>query len=94
MLDTASDDFPNPAPEGVPYAYWNFGSKDHKSWEGAKENGKLNELPGNHSAFYTPIIEPTLKEGVDATAIAAMTFLKVGDDAAHRAQEGSQRTHG
>lgn len=92
MLDTVSDDFPNLAPEGVLYAYWNFGSEDYKSWEEAKENGKLNELPGNHSAFYAPIIEPTLKAGVDAMAIAALAFLKVRDDAAHRVQEGSQHT--
>lgn len=74
-LDTASDDFPNLTPKGIPYAYWNFGSEDHKTWEEAGKNGKLNELPGNHSAFYAPLIEPTLKAGIDAMAIAALTFL-------------------
>ena len=31
-LDTAADDFCLLAPEGVPYAYWNFGSEDHVKW--------------------------------------------------------------
>jgi amidohydrolase len=77
-LDTASDAFPNLAPEGVPYAYWNFGSEDHSTWERARKEGKLNELPGNHSAYYAPLIEPTLKAGIDAMAIAALTFLTAG----------------
>ncbi|KAE8440945.1 hypothetical protein EG329_006184 [Mollisiaceae sp. DMI_Dod_QoI] len=83
-LDTASDDFPILAPKGVPYAYWNFGSEDHDTWEKAKRNGKLNELPGNHSAFYAPLIEPTLKAGIDAIAIAALTFLNTDDVSSRR----------
>ena len=74
-LDTASDDFSILALKGVPYAYWNFGSTDHKTWEDARKEGRLNELPGNHSALYAPLIEPTLKAGTDAMAIAALTFL-------------------
>jgi len=84
-LDTASDDFPNFAPEGVPYAYWNFGSEDHETWDRARKKGKLNELPGNHSAYYAPLIEPTLEAGIDAMAIAALTFLTPGDSVVHRA---------
>jgi metal-dependent amidase/aminoacylase/carboxypeptidase family protein len=78
-LDTASDDFSNLAPEGVPYAYWNFGSEDHSSSERVRKEGKLNELPGNHSAYYALLVKPTLKTGIDAMAIAALTFLTAGD---------------
>jgi amidohydrolase len=81
--DTASDDFPVLAPKGVPYAYWNFGSTDHKTWEDAKKHNKLHELPGNHSALYAPMIEPTLKAGTDALAVAALTFLTEGDTVVH-----------
>ena len=35
-LDTASDDFSILAPKGVPYALWNFGSTDPKTWEDAR----------------------------------------------------------
>jgi amidohydrolase len=73
--DTASDDFSLLAPEGVPYAYWNFGSTDPDTWERFRKEKRLNELPGNHSALFAPLIEPTLKNGTDAMAIAALTFL-------------------
>jgi amidohydrolase len=74
--DTASDDFSVLAPKGVPYAYLNFGSTDHKVWEDANKKRELNKLPGNHSAYYAPLIEPTLQAGVDALAIVALTFLR------------------
>lgn len=32
-LDTAADDFCVLAPRGVPYAYWDFDSEDHKKWQ-------------------------------------------------------------
>lgn len=85
--DTASDDFCILAPKGVPYAYWNFGSTDHKVWEAARETGRLNELPGNHSALYAPLIEPTLKTGTDAMAIAALAFLTEDTKLRGRADE-------
>ncbi|MCJ1248269.1 hypothetical protein MMC30_005486 [Trapelia coarctata] len=83
-VDTASDDFSILAPKEVPYAYWNFGSTDHKVWEEARRQGKLNELPGNHSPLYAPLIEPTLKAGTDALALAALTFLTEEEAAVHR----------
>ena len=82
--DTASDDFSILVPEGIPRAYWNFGSEDHQTWENAWKNKKLNELPGNHSALYAPLIEPTLRAGLDAMAIAALTFLTNGDTVVHQ----------
>lgn len=75
-LDTAADDFCILVPEGVPYAYWNFGSEDHKKWQKAHDEGRLNELPNNHSSKYAPLIQPTLEAGTQALAIAALTFLK------------------
>src|SRR5690242_2273661 len=74
-LDTAADDFCILGPEGVPYAYWNFGSEDHKKWQKGHDQGRINELPGNHSPKYAPLIEPTLETGTHALAIAALTFL-------------------
>lgn len=77
-LDTATDDFSILAPEGVPYAYWNFGSEDHQKWQKAHDEGRLDESPRNHSSKYAPLIEPTLGAGIQALAIAALTFLAEG----------------
>lgn len=78
-LDTAADDFSILAPTGIPYAYWNFGSEDHEKWQKAHDEGRLNELPGNHSSKYAPLIEPTLEAGIHALALGALTFLGDGE---------------
>ena len=45
-------------------------------WE---KEGKLNELmPVNHSAFFAPALQPTLRTGVDALCVAALAFLGTG----------------
>ncbi|KAF4633453.1 hypothetical protein G7Y89_g4664 [Cudoniella acicularis] len=77
-LDTATEDFDNLAsPHNIPYVYYNFGGTDSKKWHEAKKKGKLSELiPENHSPFFAPVIQPTLQTGVDAFAIAALTFLQ------------------
>ena len=75
--DTATEDFDNLAsPRNIPYVYWNFGGTDADRWDKANKEGKLSELiPENHSAYFAPVIEPTMRTGVDAFALAALTFL-------------------
>jgi len=75
--NTASEDFSNLATSiGVPYSYWNFGGTDAQKWDDAVRRGKVASLiPGNHSPFFAPVVEPTLRTGVDAMALAALTFL-------------------
>lgn len=76
----ASEDFSHLANAvGAPYVMWMFGGLDAKVWDDAVANEKLNELPGNHSPYFAPVIEPTLRTGVDAMALGALTFLKVKD---------------
>jgi amidohydrolase len=89
-LDTASDDFSLLAPSGIPYAYWNFGSTDHETWEKACDEGRLNDLPGNHSPLYAPEIVLTLRTGTEAMAVAALTFLTDGDTIVHESHKNSQ----
>lgn len=73
---TASEDFSVLATAvGAPYVYWYFGGVDAAKWEDAKARGKLHELPSNHSALFAPVIEPTLKTGIDAMSLAALTFF-------------------
>jgi amidohydrolase len=62
--------------KGVPYSYWVFGGTDQKTWDKAKKEGKLETLPINHSAYFAPVIEPTLSTGTEAFVAAALSFLK------------------
>lgn len=73
---SASEDFTLLATEArAPYVMWMFGGIDEKTWDDAVENGTVNELPMNHSPFFAPKIEPTLRTAVDAFALGALTFL-------------------
>ena len=75
-LSLASDDVSELAtPFGIPMVDWNFGGTDPKTWDEAQRNGRLDQLPKQHTARWAPVIEPTLKTGVDALALAALTFL-------------------
>jgi amidohydrolase len=77
-----SEDFPILATEapnksggkGVPYCYWIFGGVDPEKWKDSVENG--TDIPINHSAYFAPVIQPTMATGVDAMVVAALTFLK------------------
>jgi amidohydrolase len=61
--------------KGVPYSYWNFGGTDLEVLKEAKEDGKLDHIPINHSAYFAPAIQPTLSAGADALVVAALSFL-------------------
>ncbi|RDW74624.1 putative zinc metallopeptidase [Aspergillus mulundensis] len=73
----ASEDFSILATAvGAPYVMWNFGGVDERVWDNAVKDGKLDELPGNHSPFFAPVIQPTIGTAVDAMAVGALTFLR------------------
>ena len=59
----------------APSIFWILGGCDPGKWEEAKRNGTIGEIPINHSAEFAPVIEPTLRTGVDALAVAVLTFL-------------------
>lgn len=73
----ASDDFSILAPEGVPYVYWTLGSTDPELWVRYDKENRLHELPGNHSPFFCPAIQPTLKAAVDALSVATLVFFRL-----------------
>jgi amidohydrolase len=63
--------------QGKPCLFWFFGGVDEELWVEKEKAGRLMEdIPGNHSPFFAPVIQPTLKTGVDALCVAALTFLK------------------
>lgn len=65
-------------PHPVPYVFWFVGATPHDVWEaapGATPYEKLGGVPSNHSPFFAPDREPTLRAGLGALTIAALTYL-------------------
>jgi amidohydrolase len=63
---TASEDFSHvPVAFGTPYAYWGFGGFA----------AGTQSFP-NHSPFFSPVMQPTLKTGTEAAVVAALAFLQ------------------
>lgn len=55
---------------------WMLGGTDLQKWKEAARRGRLEEdIPGNHSSAFAPVIEPTLLTGTDALAVAALTVF-------------------
>ena len=60
---------------GVPYVFWFVGGTDPQAHAKAKAEGTLNKLPSNHSPRFAPVLEPTLKVGLQAMLSAASAWL-------------------
>lgn len=73
----ASEDFSILASAvGKPSCYWAFGGIDPETWDRLEKEDKLDtDVPTNHSPFFAPSIQPTLKTGIDAMSLAALAFL-------------------
>ena len=62
---------------GRPYNFWFFGGVDHELLDQARQDGRLDEdIPVNHSPYFAPVIQPTLKTGYEALYVGALTFLE------------------
>ncbi|QVQ54846.1 amidohydrolase [Spiractinospora alimapuensis] len=62
----------------IPTVYWLLGGTPHEVWEKAPGDTpyeKLVNVPENHSPFFAPDREPTLRAGVAAMTVAAMSYL-------------------
>lgn len=60
---------------GVPYVFWFVGGTDPGVYAQAKASGTLDTLPSNHSPRFAPVLDPTLKIGLQAMLAAASTWL-------------------
>jgi amidohydrolase len=58
----------------VPSVFWFVGGTDPVIYAKAKSEGRLNELPVNHSPHFAPVLHPTLETGVEAMAAAALAW--------------------
>jgi hippurate hydrolase len=59
----------------VPSVFWFVGGTDPATYAKAKAEGRVNDLPVNHSPLFAPVIHPTLQTGVEAMAVGALAWL-------------------
>lgn len=73
---SASEDFSEFARAwNVPSVYWAVGGTDRQTYAQAEKAGRVNEIPSNHSPEFAPVIDPTLRVGVEAMLAAAGAWL-------------------
>ncbi|KAK5938284.1 hypothetical protein PMZ80_009254 [Knufia obscura] len=71
-----SEDFPWLGSEiGKPYCFWFFGGVDGEEYERHVREGTTNEIASNHSPFFAPCLQPTLRTGVEGMVVGALTFV-------------------
>lgn len=77
---TASEDFSRlPDAFEVPYAYWTVGSVPSDVYRKAVEAGTVaQDIPANHSPFFAPAIDPSLRVATGAHVVAAFAYLGPG----------------
>ncbi len=72
---TPSEDFAEFASAGVPSMFFLVGVLDPKDVEAARAPGG-KPLPGNHSPFFAPVPEPSIKTAVKAMSLAVLSALQ------------------
>ncbi|PVH86261.1 amidohydrolase [Cadophora sp. DSE1049] len=66
----------------VPYVFWHWGCVEEESWDRMVGEGRVGEIPMNHSSGFRPVIQPTLRTGVDALVVGALEFFGEGREGA------------
>jgi amidohydrolase len=59
----------------APSVFWFVGGTDPDTYVKAKEAGRLDDIPVNHSPQFAPVIHPTLETGLETLVIAARAWL-------------------
>jgi hippurate hydrolase len=59
----------------VPSVFWVVGGIDPVTYANAQKEGKVDELPANHAPNFAPVLDPTLKIGVEAMLAAASAWI-------------------
>lgn len=60
---------------GKPSCFFLYGGTDPELYAKLEKEGKMTEMPGNHSPFFAPVVQPTLNVGFEGYAVSALTFL-------------------
>jgi len=73
---SASEDFGLfAAAWNVPAVFWVVGGIDPETFDKAERAGKVDELPANHAPNFAPVLDPTLRVGIEAMLTAAGAWL-------------------
>ena len=59
----------------APYVFWFVGGTDPATYQAARAAGKVKDIPSNHSPRFAPVLDPTLKTGLQAMLAAASAWL-------------------
>lgn len=73
---TISEDFSVLATsQGKPCAFWHWGGIEEGLWDLGLKDGRLDDIPANHTARFAPVIHPTMQTGIHALCVAALAFF-------------------
>lgn len=73
---SASEDFGSFGAEWhSPSVFWFVGGTDPDLYAKAKAEGRVSEIPTNHSPFFAPVLHPTLETGVETLVVASLAWL-------------------
>jgi amidohydrolase len=72
---TPSEDFSEYVNAGVPAMFFLIGVHDPKDVDASRQPGG-KPLPGNHSPFFAPVAEPSIKTAVKSMSLAVLTALQ------------------
>ncbi|RFU30286.1 hypothetical protein B7463_g6071, partial [Scytalidium lignicola] len=73
---TISEDFSVLATsQGRPCAFWHWGGIEEGLWNQKLKEGRIDDIPANHTARFAPVIQPTMQTGIHALCIAALAFF-------------------
>ncbi|TVY83221.1 Hippurate hydrolase [Lachnellula suecica] len=61
--------------QGVPCAFWHWGGVNEAVWDEEERQGRLQDIPTNHSSGFAPAIHPTMRTGIDTLCLAALEFF-------------------
>lgn len=83
-----SEDFSYFIEQGVPGFYFNLGGADPQKFAASKAAGEM--LPSNHSPFFAPDADPSLRAGIAAEVAVLRNLLNASGDELHKlTQQGA-----
>jgi metal-dependent amidase/aminoacylase/carboxypeptidase family protein len=62
--------------QNKPCAFWHWGGVEAELWDQKMTEGRVNDIPANHTSRFAPVIQPTMQTGVHALCVAALAFFE------------------